>query len=51
MEFLVLLEKKEKQACWGPIQAKKGALVYQVGISASLTLNAHFQEQNLLLLT
>lgn len=30
MEFLVLPEKKEKQACWGPIQAKKGALVYQV---------------------
>lgn len=30
MEFLVLREKKEKQVCWGPIQAQKGALVYQV---------------------
>lgn len=30
MEFLVLREKREKQACWGPIQAQKGALVYQV---------------------
>lgn len=30
MEFLVLQEKKEKQACWGAIQAQKGALVYQV---------------------
>lgn len=30
MEFLVLREKREKQACWGAIQAQKGALVYQV---------------------
>lgn len=30
MEFLVLREKKEKQACWGPTQAQKGALGYQV---------------------
>lgn len=30
MEFLVHLEKREKQACWEPIQAQKGALVFQV---------------------
>lgn len=30
MEFPVLQEKKEKQACWGPTQAQKGALVCQV---------------------
>lgn len=28
-EFLVLLEKREKQAYWGPIQAQKEALVFQ----------------------
>lgn len=30
MEFLVHPEKREKQACWGPIQAQKGAPVFQV---------------------
>lgn len=30
MEFLVHREKKEKQACWGPIQAPKGARAFQV---------------------
>lgn len=30
MEFLVHPEKREKQACWGPTQAPKGALVFQV---------------------
>lgn len=30
MEFLDLQEKREKQACWGTIQAQKGALVFQV---------------------
>lgn len=30
MGFLALLEKREKQACWGPIQAQEGILVFQV---------------------
>lgn len=30
------------QACWGPTQAQKGALVYQVGISSSLIIKCMF---------
>lgn len=30
MEFLVLQDKRENQACWGAIQAQWGALVFQV---------------------